>query len=161
MKDRRNNQRRSGQDRRQNVRRKEDEQEEKQSNECQEQDGEEERSIKEEIDEMEKNRQKAKKMFENMSKPKIPQEKNRNNFSDKLGDWNINEIPESTIKILINKFFEKSFSKKSDLNKTKSSNQNKNGDEEWDIEALITHRISKNYQAMLTDKKGHTKKERW
>ena len=113
-------------------------------------------TTEEELKELEKNRQKAKDMFKKMSNPKKPQNGNQNNFFDKVED--LNGVPESTVKILINKFFEKSLKKKSDLNETKSSNKEKSENERWDVKALITHRVSKNYQPMLNDKKGFTKK---
>ena len=60
--------------------------------------------------------------------------------------------------LLIDKFFEQSFKKQADLNRIKASNKDKNGNDKWDIKALITHKVSKNYQPMLTDKKGYTSK---
>ena len=113
-------------------------------------------TTKEELEKMEKSRQEAKDMFKKMSKPKQPQNNNKNDFFNKIDD--LNGVPENTIKILIDKFFEKSFKKQSDLNETKASNKDKCGNDKWDVKALITHRVSKNYQPMLNDKKGFTKK---
>ena len=97
-------------------------------------------------------------MFEQITKPKNSQKGYKSDFTDKFTGFNEDEVLNSTIKILIEKFFETSFSKKSNLNKTKSSSRVSSGTDEWDIKSLVTHRISKNYQKMLTDKTGYLKK---
>ena len=96
-------------------------------------------------------------MFEQITNPKSAQSDYKNNFSDRFCNFNDDEVLNSTIKILLEKFFESSFSKKSDLNKAKSSSRISSGTDKWDVKELITHRTSKNYQKMVTDKTGYLK----
>ena len=112
----------------------------------------------EELEEIERNRQKSRDMFEQITKPRDSKTEYKNDFTEKLGSFNVDEVLNSTIKILLEKFFETSFSKISDLNKTRSSSKVSSGIDEWDIKGLITHRVSKNYQKMLTDKTGYLDK---
>ena len=97
-------------------------------------------------------KEEVKKMFESMER-----KSNRHNYNDvgkHLNDLDEREVPDSVINSMIDKFFNQTFSKKSDLNKKQEAFQEDIGTIQWNITDLVKHKLTKNLNQMMYDKHG-------
>ncbi len=101
----------------------------------------------------------AKKAFREMLKFKPEQEISRGNGIIEIEnrkEVNNNEVPNSVINIIIEKFIKKRFiPNETDLNSRRDSMIPTQGDLKWNIPDLIKHRATKQYNQMLHDKYGY------
>ena len=109
----------------------------------------------EESEEQNKNREENENMFSQMAKKS--NRKHYNNVENKLENLDEAEVPDSVINMLIDKFFNQTFSKKADLNKKQDAYKEDNGDLVWNVTELIKDKVTKNLNKMKLDKHGYKK----